>query len=548
MTDSQKNPKYWTTRKCEKCGNLFQGLISRNPRFCSNKCSAEFTANSSDRIRKIKATKLVKYGSETYVNPEKAKLTCLERYGVDNAAKTDDVKRKIVESNDYDHIAEVTRKRCRTEHGVEWVSNRADVKQRKIDTCRKNFGVDNPFQSNVVKEKIQETYKRKFGSFVDHPSKSNTIKQLKQIAYRNSFYQHLITHHRLNEQVVPLFSRDEYINTDRCHAYKFRCKTCGQVFEDHIDGGHIPRCLSCNPLMTGQSGIEQEIADYIKSMYVGVVEMDSRKVLPSGLELDVYLPEKKIAIEVDGLFWHSELAGKSKYYHLQKTEECEKLGIHLIHIFEDEWKMKSEIIKSKLSAMLCPSKRIGARKLKLRALPSADKNKFLDLHHIQGHDTCQLSVGAYLGAELVAVATFSKPRRALGHTKSEVGVYELSRFATSVPLVGVLPKMLKWLRLTTDCKKIVSYADRRFTSKDHNIYSSVGFSLIGETPVNYWYFRNGYFERFHRFGFIKSNLSKRLASFDPQKTEWQNMVDNGWNRIWDCGNLKYELTFDDSAV
>ena len=547
MTDSPKNPKYWTTKTCERCGRIFQGLISRNPRFCSNKCSAEFTANSSDRIRKIKSTKLAKYGSSTYVNPTKAKETCLKRYGVDNAAKTDEVKRKIAENNDYDHIAKVTRDKCRADHGVEWVSNREDVKRKKIDTCRKNLGVDNPFQSVAVKEKTRETYKRRFGPLVDHPSKANTIKQLKQIAYRNSFYQHLITDHRLSDVVVPLFTRDEYINTDRCHAYTFRCKTCGQVFKDHIDGGHIPRCLTCNPLLVGQSGIEQEVSDYIRTIYTGVIDVDTRSVLPSGLELDIYLPEKKLAVEVDGLFWHSELAGKSKFYHLQKTEECEKLGIHLVHIFEDEWKTKVNIVKSKLSAMLCPSKRIGARKLTLRSIPPNIKNAFLDTHHIQWHDTCQLSVGAYLNDALVAVATFSKLRRALGHTKSEVGVYELSRFATSIPLVGVLPKMLKWLRSTTDCRKVISYADRRFTSKDHNIYNAVGFTLAGVTPVNYWYFRNGYFERFHRFGFIKSNLQKRLPTFDSKKTEWQNMVDNGWNRIWDCGNLKYELTFDESV-
>jgi hypothetical protein len=264
-----------------------------------------------------------------------------------------------------------------------------------------------------------------------------------------------------------------------------------------------------------------------------------------GNELDFYLPEKKLAIEFNGLYWHSELAGKSKYYHLRKTDACEKLGIHLVRIFEDEWKTKTDIVKSKLLAMLCPSKRIGARKLELRSIPPNIKNAFLDTHHIQGHDTCQLSIGAYLNDTLVAVATFSKPRRALGHTKSEIGVYELSRFATSIPLVGVLPKILKRLQNTTDCKKVISYADRRFTSKDHNIYNSIGFSLVGETAVNYWYFRNGYFERFHRFGFIKSNLHKRLSSFDPKKTEWQNMVDNDWNRIWDCGNLKYELTFDE---
>ena len=543
MNELPKNPKYWTTKNCELCGKEFHGLISKNPRFCSNLCSAKSTANSADRIRKIKKTKLEKYGSETYVNPTKAKLTCLEKYGVDNVSKLESVKEKIVANNDYIGIAKKIREKCKKEHGVDWISNRQDVKEKKIATCLTKYGVENPFQAPEVQEKIKQTFRNTYGQMIDHPSKSETMKQLKAIAYKNSFYQTIITTHKLNTVAVPLFTKDEYVNTDRCHEYKFRCKKCNVEFMDHIDGGHIPRCSACYPLLQGNSGIEIEVSDYIKTIYTGEIIENSRRILPSGLEVDIYLPDKKLAVEIDGLYWHSELIGKPKHYHLDKTIECEKNGIQLIHIFEDEWKNKSEIVKEKLKSKLCVTKRIGARTLMVRKIEHIETSKFLDTHHIQGSDSSSYSIGAFSNDTLVAVATFCKPRLALGNKESPLGIFELSRFATSVPVVGILPKMIKYFRSIAQCKKLISYADRRFTSKNNNIYTSIGFEFIKETPISYWYFQNGYFTRYHRFGFAKSNLKRRLYIFDPNKTEWQNMVDNGWNRIWDCGSLKYEMHF-----
>lgn len=60
-------------------------------------------------------------------------------------------------------------------------------------------------------------------------------------------------------------------------------------------------------------------------------------MLPAGQELDVYVPGRKLAFEYDGLYWHSEEAGRGRGYHLAKTEACEKAGIRLVHVLESEW-------------------------------------------------------------------------------------------------------------------------------------------------------------------------------------------------------------------
>ena len=210
-------------------------------------------------------------------------------------------------------------------------------------------------------------------------------------------------------------------------------------------------------------------------------------------------------------------------YHLSKTEECETLGIHLIHVFEDEWKNKQPLIKEKIKSKFIICTRIGARKLEIKTIPFAVKNKFLAEHHIQGGDNASYSYGAYLKDTLVAVVTFCMPRLALGQkNKTWDGEYELSRFATSVPLVGILQKFISRFKKESGCKKIFSYADRRFTFSKKNIYEAVGFKYVGATTPNYWYFQNGYYNRHHRFGFRKSKLNLKLENFDPTETEWQN--------------------------
>ncbi|MBR4316364.1 MAG: hypothetical protein IKP65_05310 [Alphaproteobacteria bacterium] len=71
--------------------------------------------------------------------------------------------------------------------------------------------------------------------------------------------------------------------------------------------------------------------DFIKSIYpYDIIENDKTMIKP--YELDIYIPEKQVAIEFDGIYWHNE-ENKPKNYHLMKTELCEEKGIHLIHIF-----------------------------------------------------------------------------------------------------------------------------------------------------------------------------------------------------------------------
>ena len=167
---------------------------------------------------------------------------------------------------------------------------------------------------------------------------------------------------------------------------------------------------NCYPYLSNNSYCEKEVIEFVKSIYNGVIINNNRKII-APYELDIYLPEKKLAIEFDGLFWHNDKSGKDKNYHLDKTEKCEKQGIQLIHIFEDEWIEKQIIVKSIIKSKIgIYDKKIYARKCQIKEIAIKDKNDFLRMNHLQGEDHSQIKLGLFYENELVSVMTFGKPR------------------------------------------------------------------------------------------------------------------------------------------
>ena len=340
--------------------------------------------------------------------------------------------------------------------------------------------------------------------------------------------------------VIPHFVISEYLGVKK-HKYKFECTICHNIFYDDIDNSRFPRCLKCNPYQ--KSNAENELFEYIKSVYTGEIYQRDKKIL-NGKELDIYIPNKNIAIEFNWLLWHSELFGKkSKEYHLNKTLECEKLGIQLIHIFEDEWINKKEIIKAKLMYLLKLDigKKIYARTCAIKEISSREKNNFLEKNHLQGADTSAIRLGLFFNGELVSVMTFGSLRRALGNILPLKDEYELIRFSSSKTINGAASKLLSHFIKNYKPTKIISYADRRWSIG--NLYEKLGFKKISNGLSNYWYIDTKQ-HRFYRFGFRKNILHKKLKIFNSNLTEWENMQINGYDRIWDCGSLKYELVLN----
>jgi hypothetical protein len=322
-----------------------------------------------------------------------------------------------------------------------------------------------------------------------------------------------------------------------------KCKICGKEYKisrTNILSGK--GCPHCNPQ---SSLLEKEVSNFVRENTKFKIEENKRWYSKnrSFQELDIYIPNLKIGIEFNGLYWHSDTY-KNKNYHLDKTLSCKKLGIRLIHIFEDEWINKKDVVKSKLKHILNISdeEKVYARKTIIKEITNKEKTSFLEKYHIQGSDQATIKLGEYYNDELVAVMTFTKLRRSLGSKKSDPGQYELSRFATSKNVIGGFSKMLKYAINNYDISYIKTFADLRWSDFESNVYESNGFTLSHISAPNYFYVPNSGKIRYHRFNFRKNILEEKFPEYyDKNLTEFQIMDKTNYSRIWDCGNLVYEM-------
>lgn len=327
----------------------------------------------------------------------------------------------------------------------------------------------------------------------------------------------LLTNHLLN---------DDY--------HDIQCNQCNLNFKSFINNGRWKSiyCKNCNPNKSKQ---ELEISKFIKELNCEYVCNDRNCISPK--ELDLFLPQHSLAIECNGIYWHSEQQGKDKKYHLTKSILCEQKNIQLLQFWDTEWIDKQEIVKSFISNKLNKNKnKIGARNCEIKQITDKNiKTIFLNKNHLQGNDNSQIVYGLFWNEELVSLMTFGH-RKITGSDKNE---WELIRFCNKLnfSVVGASSKLLKFFIKKHNPSRIITYADRRYSNG--NLYYKLGFSLKHKSPPGYWYIVNG--ELKHRSGFMKHRLCNILKKYNDNMTEYQNMLSNGYDRVWDCGQFVFVM-------
>jgi hypothetical protein len=469
---------------------------------------------SDDIKEKIKSTNIINLGVE---NPsqsedikEKKRETFIQNWGVDHPLKSSEIKEKIINSN-----LEKWR--------VKWTLQSDEIKEKIKRTNLNLFGVDNPMKNKDIIEKIVKNNLEKWG--VDYyyqtdefkeKSKETNIKKYSSDSYKKSdlFYNSTIIGND-NNYVKYLGNSEHLFNCD-----------CGENFIIRTDNyftrkkENIPLCTLCNPIGDLKSIKEKELFEFIKSIYGGNIIQSWR----NGLEIDIYLPELNLGFEFNGLYYHSDKY-KDKWYHLNKTKNFEERGIRIIHIWEDDWINRCDIIKSQITNLLNKSERkIFARKCYVSEIKDSKiSTKFLEDNHIQGKDYSIIKLGLFFNEELVSVMTFNKSE---GRKKIEEGGWNLSRFCNKINLniVGGASKLLNFFIKNYDVRRIVSYADRDWSIGD--LYFKLGFDLVSENNPDYKYIIEN--KRMHKSRFRKSKTGLSEKELDLLK-------------IWDCGKLKFEL-------
>lgn len=279
---------------------------------------------------------------------------------------------------------------------------------------------------------------------------------------------------------------------------------------------------------------EKELSDFIKSLLGEEnVILNSKQILDSKKELDIFIPNNNLAFEFNGLYWHNEL-NKNKNYHLDKTNDCIRQNIRLFHIFEDEWEYKTDIIKSMIRNLLhLNDNKIYARKCEIREVSSSMSKDFLNKNHLQGNCYGSFNIGLFYNDELVSLMVFGASRHFVGNGKVK---HELLRFCNKLNtnVIGGASKLFKYFIKKYNPNEIVSYADKRWSNG--LIYDILGFSLYNESKPNYYYVIGN--KRVYRYNLRKDILIKKY-NCPKEKTEKEFCFEQKWYRIYDCGCLCY---------
>lgn len=398
-----------------------------------------------------------------------------------------------------------TNQRFRASCSPTCVGNNPTVQALKKKTCLANHGVEFPSQHITVRQKYKDTMVRRYGT---EYTNQTSLKE-------NNAYDVLESKDELNHlthnQGLSTFEIADMIGVSQSTVSRYMTKH------------------SIEPRTGSMSTFQREVCEFIRSIYDGRIEIDDRTIIKP-TEIDIVLPDIKIGIECDGLYWHSEVAGgKTKPYHITKTLQSRQQGYRLIHLFESDWLHHKTATQSRLRSLVNANRRIYARKCTvvydIRASVARD---FYNQYHIQGFVGAKYHIGLKYDDQLVACMSIS-PARFNQHYQ-----YELMRFCTiaGVTVVGGANKLFKAIVRNYQCQSVISYCDLRWGTG--TVYQQMGFELISQSAPNYWYFKGN--ELHSRIAYQKHKLAHKLDVFDPDLSEWENMKANGYDRIWDCGN------------
>ena len=386
------------------------------------------------------------------------------------------------------------------------------VKEKLKRTCVSRYGVDNISKLPENREQAMNTCYERYGDKMKSneglESLHNRFKDIRERFYENFDFSSFGFTYIGNSTI--------------------KCNVCGD--ERLIDTppsliGQQLYCKKCNQSKNASAG-EVQILNFIRSIYSGDVISGDWSVL-GNRELDIYVPAKKLAIEFDGIYWHSGNENKKKM--LEKTIACEKKGISLMHIFDLEWNEKQDLIKAMIASRIIAIKSIGARKCLIKEVSTSDYKDFITKNHFQGFAAASVKLGLFYKGQLVQIMSFAKTRFSKKYEYEMIRECSLS----NLRVVGGKAKLLKYFKDNYNPSSIISYCDRRlFTGKS---YTDLGFKEEKPSAQAYYYYNYKYGQiLYNRMTFQKKKL-KDLPYYSESATEQEIMEANGFLRIYDCG-------------
>ena len=448
---------------------------------------------------------------------EKSKKTCLKKYGVDCYSKTESGRNRasFITTKKAPSVDSLFEYYVTERHSVidtamhfnvsvitvlKWLSKNnlsktpEQIEETKKKTNMGRFGVEYSFSSPEVQEHYRKNCIEKYG--FDHPISKGAEKSTEILSSEEKFAGFLID------------------NFDDKPNYTMVARALG--CSDNKVKGAVKKNGWEDYLSMYVSSQEDELQTLLKKFNVDFVTHE-RKIL-NGKEIDIYIPSKKIGIEFNGDYWHSD-AIKKKNYHFDKSKLAESKGVRLIHIYEYEWNtMKDKIIQLLKIALGIVDSKIYARKCEIREITNQEAKVLNDKVHLQNHRSAQVTYGLYYHGELVQLMSFSRTHynRNLKGDKT----WEIIRGCpgSNNIVVGGVSKLFSRFIKDYDPDEVFSYCDfNKFNGKS---YEAIGMKFVGYTGPDKTYLIDG-------------------VAYKRNPSKYKEYKEKAEAVIWGAGSKKY---------
>jgi hypothetical protein len=478
---------------CEKKETKYVNYTEGYREYCSIQCSSK----SNKTILKRKDTCLDKYGEISYSNTSEFKkkviITNREKYGVDYVSQNTKIREKQLKTN------------LEKYHNKSPLAN-SDIREKIKQTFINKHGVEHPSQVEYIKNKTKDSIKSKYDIHPIHGKDSN--KKLK-IYHSNRNFNTIINKSDIKLENL-IYDNGEYTIVNYCDIHDNFTITYNQLY-NRIKYGLRKRqiCTSCNKISYTSSITENEIKEFLLTIDSNI----EKKIFDFG-EIDCYSKKYNIGIEYNGLYWHSS-ERKPNDYHINKTNNAQKAGIELLHINEDEWKFKKNIVKSIINKKFNNSKQlnyINSSNCIIKNINRITHIDFVNENNIESYEgICDIELGMYHNDKLISILSFQKKNNN----------YEIRYFCDKLNVVvnNSLKSFLNYFKSKYQYTTIISRVNRRYYNGLN--FEKLNFFLEKKITPQYQYYN-------------KHSLYK-------VNEELIDVKNKKYIKVYDCGYYKYVL-------
>jgi len=386
-------------------------------------------------------------------------MDSFDRYGFYTCRKCSNIKKKITFNLNYNgnKLEELIERRNKTKK-EKYENGNYDVEKTK-ETNLNKYGHTHHLQNNEILNKQKKTNLLKYGC--ESASNNKNIRnKIKKSNIETKYNQSIILYkNKYNINILDKINNNFLIKCDNCknnYEIKPNLLQLRILYNTEL-------CTKCNPIgFNNFSNPEKQLLNFIKEYYNDEIIVNTKRIIKP-YELDIYLPKLKLAFEFNGLYWHSDFK-KSNNYHKIKTDMCEEKGIILIHIYEDEWKNKQNIIKPLILSYI---NNIEINTIKEITNTDLILKFFNNYKYIKTH----INIGSFINNEIVSILTINKFNN----------YYELVNYYSKSN--NNYKNMLKYFIDNYKPNKIISIVDR--TYYNGNIEKELNFKLVKITEPNY---------------------------------------------------------------